>query len=101
MNVERTILEDIKDKQLIQFGYVQKRPETRIPKQILQWRSEGRRKQGRSRKSWQSGINEEMREREDQRKTSGETERDGDWVSEDVGRCKPIYFLKYFIDDDN
>lgn len=63
MKVDRTIMDDIKNKQLIWFGHVQRMPETRLPKQALQWKPGGRRKQGRPRRSWQGGINEELRER--------------------------------------
>lgn len=63
MHVKHSIIDDIKNKQLIWFGHVQRMPETRIPKQISQWRPAGRRKRGRPRKSWQSGVDEEIRQR--------------------------------------
>lgn len=64
MNVDHTIVDDIRDKQLIWFGHVQRMPQSRLPKQVLEWRPGGKRKQGRPRKSWQSGINEDLKLRE-------------------------------------
>lgn len=63
MNVRHTIVEDIKDKQLIWFGHVQRMADTRIPKQIIGWKPGGKRRRGRPRRSWRSGVDEEMRDR--------------------------------------
>lgn len=48
---------------MIQFGHVQKMPEARLSKQVLQWKPERRRQLCRPRRNWQSGINEYMMER--------------------------------------
>lgn len=63
MNVKHTIVEDIKDKQLVWFGHVQRMTDLRIPKQIMQWKPGGRRKRGRPRRSWISGVDEEIKDR--------------------------------------
>jgi len=52
INVKHTIVDDIQDKQLVWFGHVQRMPETRIPKQVIQWKPGGRRKRGRPKKGW-------------------------------------------------
>ena len=56
MGVTHTIIDDIKTKQLIWYGHVQRMAENRLPKQILTWTPHGRRKRGRPRRSWREGI---------------------------------------------
>lgn len=51
MNVEHTIVEDIRDKQLVWFGHVQRMTDLRMPKKIMQWKPGGRRRRGRPRRS--------------------------------------------------
>jgi hypothetical protein len=46
MNVERSLLDDIKTKQLQWYGDVQRMEEGRLPKEIMKWRPPGRRKRG-------------------------------------------------------
>ena len=48
MNVTRSLLDDIKTKQLQWYGYVQRMEEGRLPKEVMKWRPTGRRKRGRS-----------------------------------------------------
>lgn len=64
MGVRKTITDDIKTKQLIWYGHVQRMTEDRLPKQILTWAPHGRRRRGRPRRSWREGIDKEMEERE-------------------------------------
>ncbi|XP_044760889.1 uncharacterized protein LOC123318344 [Coccinella septempunctata] len=64
MGSKHTITDDIKTKQLIWYGHVQRMPDNRLPKQILTWTPRGRRRRGRPRKSWREGIEKEMEERE-------------------------------------
>ncbi|XP_056648205.1 uncharacterized protein LOC130452786 [Diorhabda sublineata] len=64
MKVQHTITEDIRVNQLRWYGHVQRMPEDRIPKQILNWAPQGRRKRGRPRLSWREGIEKDIRERE-------------------------------------
>lgn len=64
MGAEHTIIDDIKTKQLIWYGHVQRMPNDRLPKQVLTWTPQGRRRRGRPRKSWREGIDKEIEERE-------------------------------------
>jgi len=56
MNVTRSLLEDIKTKQLQWYGHVQRMKERRLPKEVMKWRSPGRRKRGRPKLTWAEGI---------------------------------------------
>jgi hypothetical protein len=56
MNVTRSVLEDIKTKQLQWYGYVQRMEEGRLPKEVMKWRPPGRRKRGRPKLTWAEGI---------------------------------------------
>ena len=47
MNVTRSLLEDIKSKQLKWYGHVQRMEEGRLPKEVMKWSPPGRRKRGR------------------------------------------------------
>ncbi|XP_030757309.1 uncharacterized protein LOC115883138 [Sitophilus oryzae] len=63
MGAEHTIVDDIRTKQLIWFGHMQRMPDHRIPKQILLWTPRGRNKRGRPR-SWREGVDKELEDRE-------------------------------------
>jgi len=56
MNVARSLLDDIKTKQLQWYGLVQRREEGRLPKEVLKWSPLGRRKRGRPKLTWAEGI---------------------------------------------
>jgi hypothetical protein len=56
MNVERSLLDDIKTKQLQWYGHVQIMEEGRLPKAVMNWRPMGRRKRGRPKLTWAEGI---------------------------------------------
>jgi hypothetical protein len=56
INVERSLLEDIKNKQLQWYGDVQRMEEGRLPKEVMKWRPTGRRKRGRPKLTWAEGI---------------------------------------------
>ena len=43
MNVRRSLLDDIKTKQLQWYGHVQRMEEGRLPKEVVKWRPPGRR----------------------------------------------------------
>jgi len=62
MNVTRSLLDDIKTKQLQWYGHVQRMEEGRLPKEVMTWRS-GRRKRGRPKLSWAEGIRGLMEEK--------------------------------------
>ena len=42
MNVTRSVLDDIKTKQLQWYGHVQRMEEGRVPKEVMKWRPPGR-----------------------------------------------------------
>jgi hypothetical protein len=56
MNVIRSLLDDIKTKQLKLYGHVQRMEEGRLPKQVMKWSPQGRRKRGRPKLTWMEGI---------------------------------------------
>jgi len=56
MKVARSLLDDIKTKQLQWYGHVQRMEEGRLPKEVMKWRSPGRRKRGRPKLTWAEGI---------------------------------------------
>ena len=56
MNVTRSLLEDIKTKQLQWYGHVQRVEEGRLAKEIIKWRPPGRRKRGRPKLNWAAEI---------------------------------------------
>ena len=58
MNVVRSVLDDIKTKQLQWYGHVQRMEVRRLPKEVMKWRPSGRRKRGRPKLTWVEGIRE-------------------------------------------
>jgi len=56
MNVARSLLDDIKTKQLQWCEHVQRMDEERLPKEVMKWRPPGRRKRGRPKLTWAEGI---------------------------------------------
>ena len=56
MNVTRSLLDDIKTKQLQWYGHVQRMEEGRLPIEVMKWRPPGRRKRGRPKLTWAEGI---------------------------------------------
>jgi len=56
MNVTRSLLDDIKTKQLQWYGHVQRMEEGRLPEEVMKWRAPGRRKRGRPKLTWAEGI---------------------------------------------
>jgi hypothetical protein len=63
MNVTRSLLDDVKTKQLQGYGHVQRMEEGRLPKMVLEWRPSGRRKRGRPKLTWAEGIRGRMAEK--------------------------------------
>ena len=55
MNVTRSLLDDIKTKQLKLYGHVQRMEEGRLPKKVMKWSPPGRRKRGRPKATWAEG----------------------------------------------
>jgi hypothetical protein len=56
MNVTKSLLDDIKSKQLEWYGHVQRMEEGRLPKKVMKWHPLGRRKRGRPKLTWAEGI---------------------------------------------
>jgi uncharacterized protein (DUF2384 family) len=63
MDAQDTILDDIVRKQLIWYGHVERMDPVRLPKIMINWKPEGRKKRGRPRRTWKDGIYRTMRER--------------------------------------
>ena len=49
-------MDDIIRKQLIWYGHVERMDPTRLPKIMIHWKPEGRKKRGRPRRTWKDGI---------------------------------------------
>ena len=64
MNKQDTILDEITGKQLIWYGHVVRMDPTRLPKIMIDWQPEGRKKRGRPRRIWKDGIYTAMSEYE-------------------------------------
>jgi hypothetical protein len=58
------ILDEITQKQLIWYGHVERIYPTHLPKIIIHWEPEGRKKQGHPRRTWKEGIHTAMKERD-------------------------------------
>jgi len=71
MRVDGNIEEDTRKEQLIWYGHVKRMEEERLPKQLLEWHAEGRRRRGRPRTTWKQDIVTAMAERNLQ---------EGDWM---------------------
>ena len=55
-------MDDITRKQLIWYGHVERMDPTRLPKTLIHWKPEGRKKRGRPRRTWKDGIYTAMNE---------------------------------------
>jgi hypothetical protein len=58
MKITRSLLDDIKTKQLQWYGHVQRMEEGRMPKEVIKWHPPGRRKRGRPKLTWAEGMGE-------------------------------------------
>jgi len=57
MNVKRSLLDDIKTKELKCYGHFQRIEEGRLQKKkVMKWGPPGRRKRGRPKSTWAEGI---------------------------------------------
>ena len=56
LNSQDTILDEITRKQLIWYGHVERMDPTRLPKIMINWKPEGRKKRGRSRRPGKTGY---------------------------------------------
>ncbi|KAG8309784.1 hypothetical protein J6590_076967 [Homalodisca vitripennis] len=59
----KTIVEAIRQKQLVRFGHVNRIDEERLPTILMEWLPTERRKWGRPRETWKQGISKAMSER--------------------------------------
>ena len=65
MNAQDTILGEITRKQLIRYGHVERMDPTRLPKIMINWKPEGRKKKrGRPQRTWKDAIYTAMGERD-------------------------------------
>jgi hypothetical protein len=56
INVTRSVLDDIRTKQLQWYRHVQRMEEGRLPIKVMKWRPSGIRKRGRPKLIWTEGI---------------------------------------------
>ena len=64
MDAQDIILDDITRKQLLWYGRVERKDPTRLPKIMIHWKPEGRKKRGRPRRTWKDGICTAINERD-------------------------------------
>jgi hypothetical protein len=64
MKVQDPILDEITRKHFIWCGHVERMDPTRLPNIMINWKPEGRKKQGRPRRTWKDWIYTAMSERE-------------------------------------
>jgi hypothetical protein len=64
MDAPDTILDEITQKQLIWYGHVKRMDPTRLPKIMIKWKPEGRKKRGHPQRTWKYGISTAMSERD-------------------------------------
>ena len=62
MDAQGTILDEITRKQLIWYSHVERMDPTRLPKILIHWKPEGRKKRGRPQRTWKDGIFTAMNE---------------------------------------
>jgi hypothetical protein len=58
------ILDEITRKQPIWYGHVERMDPTRLPKIMIHWKPEGRKKRGSPQRTWKDGIYTAMNERD-------------------------------------
>jgi len=88
MNVVRSLLDDIKTKQLQWYGHVQRMEEGRLRKEVMNWSPPERRNRGRPKATWAEGIRGLMGEKglmeEDWRQLEEEDNTIVKWAQEDI-----------------
>ena len=63
MNINNSVLDYIRYKQLNWYGHVQRMDQGRLPRRIIEWCPPGRRKKGRPQNSWMQEVTTGMREK--------------------------------------
>jgi hypothetical protein len=98
MDTQVMILDDITRKQLIWYGHVERMYPRRLTKIMIHWKPEGRKKRGRSRRTWKDGICTAMNEKKskngrmEQEKAMEYETRE---ASSDVSEPRNIYIYIY------
>jgi hypothetical protein len=64
MDAQDMILDEITRKQLIWYGHVKRMEPTCLPKIMIHWGPEGRKKRGRPQRTWKEGMYTVMNERD-------------------------------------
>jgi hypothetical protein len=64
MNEQDMILDEVTQEQLIWYGHVERMDPTRLPKVMINWKPEGRKKRGHPRRTCKAGIYTAMSERD-------------------------------------
>jgi hypothetical protein len=64
MDMADTILDEITQKQLIWYGHVERMDPTWLPKIMINWKPEGRKKRGHPQRTWKDAIYTAMSERD-------------------------------------
>ena len=64
VDAQDVILDEITRKQPIWYGHVERMDPTRLPKIMIHWKPEGRKKRGHPRRTWKDGIYTAMNERD-------------------------------------
>ena len=64
MDMQDMVLDDITRKQLIWYGHVERMDPMLLPKIMIHWKPEGRKKRGHPRRTWKDGIYTAMNERD-------------------------------------
>jgi hypothetical protein len=94
MEVGKNILEVAEEKRLRWFGNVKRMPGNRLPRKILEWEPEGKRRRGRPKERWIDGVRRSMTNRGLTEEEILETEADGEtlfWMKENHCRVdKPF-----------
>ena len=62
MNIQNSVLNYIRYKQLNWYGHVQRMDQERLPRRILEWCTPGRLRKRRPRNSWRQEVTTGMRE---------------------------------------
>jgi len=89
VNVTRSLLDEIKTKQLKWYGHIQRMEEGRLPNKVMKWNPPGRRKRGRPEATWAEGI----------RGLLGEKGLIEDWNDRDKWKKKDKTIVKWAQED--
>jgi hypothetical protein len=60
MDLDKTIIDRVEERQLLWYGHLQRMSEERWPKKIWEWTPQGRMRRGRPGRTWFSYVKESM-----------------------------------------